>query len=213
MPYGRTDGIRTASAESKRAAAYGTTPGVAPGFLTPPLFALHAMMPGEYAPSRLEQAALTAPGAALRRGEAQMLPGRGGPDAAPGRAGQQALAHQKRLGDLFHPLTLLPPPDRQGRQAPPAAPPQPEQGAEHRRAQPVQPPAVHVVDRQGARGDLPGDDAVRLDLGVVAHPAQQPVRDTGRAAGAPGDLGRALGLYGHLQQPGGAVDHALQHAG
>jgi len=48
---------------------------------------------------------------------------------------------------------------------------------------------VYEVDERGRR-DVAGDDAIRPDFGEVAHPAQQPVRDAWRAAGAAGDLGR-----------------------
>ncbi len=58
-----------------------------------------------------------------------------------------------------------------------------------------------------------GDDAVGADLGVVAHPAQQPVGDAGRAARAAGDLVRAVGFESHVEQPRRAGQHLLQFGG
>jgi hypothetical protein len=60
------------------------------------------------------------------------------------------------------------------------------------------PRSVHLEHAQGLVGDLAGDAPAGLDLGEVAHPAQQPVGDARRAAGAAGDLGGAvrLGLDG-----------------
>jgi hypothetical protein len=57
------------------------------------------------------------------------------------------------------------------------------------------------------------DAAVALDLGVVAHAAQQPVGDARRAARAARDLQRAGGVDGHVQQPRRARDDARQLLG
>ena len=54
------------------------------------------------------------------------------------------------------------------------------------------PEDVDVVERERGLRDLPGHPPVGLDLGEVAHPAQQPVGDPRCAARAAGDLGRAV---------------------
>ena len=52
-----------------------------------------------------------------------------------------------------------------------------------------------------------------LHLGIIAHAAQQIVRDARRAAAAPGDLAGALLIDLHVQQPRGADDDFLQLLG
>ena len=84
------------------------------------------------------------------------------------------------------------------------------QGVEDGPVEPVEAQVVDVVEGQRPGRDLPGDDAVGLDLGVVADPPQQPVGDPGGAPGPTGDLGRPLGRERHIEQRGGAVQDALQ---
>ena len=60
----------------------------------------------------------------------------------------------------------------------------------------VQPPGRHFLD----------DPAVGPHLGVVAHPAEKPVRDPGSAAGAARELPGAPRVDRHSQDPGGAGD-------
>src|SRR3990172_3606548 len=52
--------------------------------------------------------------------------------------------------------------------------------------------------------------AVRANLRVVPHPAQEPVGHPRRAAGAAGDLGGAVSLGLHLQD-GGTAAHDRRH--
>ena len=61
-------------------------------------------------------------------------------------------------------------------------------------------------------------EPVAPHLGVVAHPAQQPVGDAGRAPGPPGDLGRSrpVGVpvgQGHAQDAGGPHHDGLEVGG
>lgn len=115
----------------------------------------------------------------LRRDQAQMRPGSGGRDPAARRPGQQSFPYEEGLGDLLDGLPLLPHGDRQGGQADRAAAEELQQRAEDGTVQPIESAGVNLVHLEGGRGDLPVDRSFRLDLGVVADPAQQPVGDTG----------------------------------
>lgn len=94
-------------------------------------------------------------------------------------AGEQALPYEEGFGDLFHCLTLLPHGYGERGQADRSAAEQLEQGLQHAPVEAVQAPGVDLVDGEGGRGDLLGDQAIGLDLGVVADPAQQAVGDAG----------------------------------
>src|SRR6185295_3601917 len=74
----------------------------------------------------------------------------------------------------------------------------------------VEPPAVHALAAQRILRDRLGDDTVSLDLGVVAHPAQQTIRDARRAPRAARDLARAGLVDARLQDGGRARDDAGQ---
>src|ERR1700733_6878988 len=118
-----------------------------------------------------------------RRGyEAQVLPARAGGDPAARRPGEQAVPDQERLGDRLDGLRLLPYRDGEGGQANRAAAEPPDQGVEHSPVEAVEAELVHLVQLERGPGELPGDQAVGADLGVVADPAQQAVSDPGRAA-------------------------------
>ena len=68
-----------------------------------------------------------------------------------------------------------------------------QQGVEHGPVEPVEARARRPRRAaSAARATVAGDHAVGPDLGVVADPAQQPVGDARRAAGAAGDLGGAV---------------------
>lgn len=142
-----------------------------------------------------------------------MGPGRRGGDPAPRRPGQQTFPYQEGLRDLLDRLALLPHGHCEGRQAHRAAAEELQQRAEHRPVQPVQAPGVDLVHPECRGGDGAVDPAVRLDLGVVTDAAQQPVGDTGRTAGAAGDLGGAVGVYRDVEEAGRAVDDAFQFGG
>ncbi len=64
---------------------------------------------------------------------------------------------------------------------------------------------VDLEHLQRGAGDGGGDDAAGLDLGVVAHAAQQTVGDARRAAGALGDLAGAFRLARDAEDLGGAA--------
>jgi len=59
---------------------------------------------------------------------------------------------------------------------------------------------VNFQHRQRLVRDVGGDAAVVPDLRVVAHAAEQVVRDARRAAAAPGDFVRASGFDLNVQQ-------------
>ena len=134
----------------------------------------------------------TANGRRRGRVEPEVPPGGRGGDPAARRAGQQPDAHQERLGDLLDRLPLLAHRDRQRGDARPA---RRRSGGTARRARPGR--AGRGRTRRPRRGrarpgaHVEGDHAVGAHLGVVADPAQQPVGDARRAAGARGDLGGA----------------------
>lgn len=142
-----------------------------------------------------------------------MGPGRRGGDPAPRRPGQQTFPYQEGFRDLLDRLALLPHGHCEGGQAHRAAAEELQQRAEHRPVQPVQAPGVDLVHPECRGGDGAVDPAVRLDLGVVADAAEQPVGDTGRTAGAAGDLGGAVGVYRDVEEAGRAVDDAFQFGG
>lgn len=97
----------------------------------------------------------------------------------PGGAGQQTFAYEEGLGDLFHGLALLPHRDRERGEADRPAAEQLEQGLQDTAVEPVETAAVDLVHLEGRPGDVPGDEAVGLDLRVVPDAAQQAVGDTG----------------------------------
>jgi len=82
----------------------------------------------------------------------------------------------------------------------------------------AQQPAIHRIEtvrvhlqhvhRTGRNGTT--YDTVGLDLGIIAHPAQEPVRDTGRAARAPRDLCRAFVFGLEIQDAGGTPHDGLE---
>src|SRR6218665_261608 len=74
----------------------------------------------------------------------------------------------------------------------------------------VQALGVYVEHGQGALGNVLGDVAVGLDLGVVAHAPQQPVGDARRAARAAGDLQTPGVIHRDTEQAGAALDDARQ---
>ena len=64
----------------------------------------------------------------------------------------------------------------------------------------VEADGIHVEQGQGGIGRGPGDAAIGFHLGVVAHPAQQPVGDSGRAPGAARDFQGPLRVQRSVQQ-------------
>jgi hypothetical protein len=72
---------------------------------------------------------------------------------------------------------------------------------------------VDVEHRQRQVGERPGDLALALDVGIVAHPPEQPVGHPRRAARAPGDFEAALVVELDLEQAGRAADDLRQLLG
>ena len=68
------------------------------------------------------------------------------------------------------------------------------------------PAGVDLEQVERLAGDLAGDHARAADLGVVADPLQQPVRDPRRAARALGDHALAAGLDLDLEDARGTAD-------
>src|SRR5882757_5914901 len=87
---------------------------------------------------------------------------------ATGSTGEQSLPYEERLGDLLHGLTLLPHRDRECGQADRTAAEELEQGFEHSTVQAVEAARIHLVHGESRRGDVLRDEAVGLDLRVVA---------------------------------------------
>src|SRR2546426_12206264 len=77
--------------------------------------------------------------------------------------------------------------------------------AEETPVEAVEAARLHALAVEGAARDVLGHAAVALHLGVVAHPAEQAVRDARRSAGAARDLGRAVWLDPRVQDHRGAV--------
>ena len=113
---------------------------------------------------------------------------------APRCAGQQPGPDQERLGHDLDGLWFLTDRDGQrGKNDWPAVEP-PEQRVKNRLVEPVEALFVHLVQfKCGTRG-RPVHHTVAAHLRVVADPAEQSVRDPGRAARAPRDL-RAAGVH------------------
>src|SRR3954454_11515897 len=148
--------------------------------------------------------------AGRRRPEAQMAPRRGRRNPTPWRAGEQPAADEKGLGNGLHGLGLLRHGHGERRETHRTAAEAAQQRVEHRPGEPVQAQLVDLVDLERRSRDLPVDDAVSTDLGVVAHASQQPVGDPGRAPSAPGDLFGAVRAQRHLEQRGATHEHLLE---
>ena len=102
---------------------------------------------------------------------------------------------------------------RQGREPDRAAAEAPDERVEHGGVEPVQPDLVDLVDLESRAGDLEGDHAVGLDLGVVADPAEQPVGD---ARGPPRPAGHLRGagvVHRHIEQLRRPPQHGLELLG
>src|SRR4051812_28753210 len=123
---------------------------------------------------------------------------------------EQPGPHQERLAHLLDGVGLLPHGDGEGRDAHRATPEAHHQGLEDGAVEAVQPEVVDVVERERGTGHLAGHPAVGLDLGEVAHAAEQPVGDARCAPRAAGDLrGPVVGQL-HAEQGGAAREHELQ---
>ena len=74
----------------------------------------------------------------------------------------------------------------------------------------IEPQRIDVEHFQRRIGDFLRDLALRLDLGVIAHAPQEPVRDTRGRARTARDFARAVGVNFDLQQFGRARDDARE---
>ena len=72
---------------------------------------------------------------------------------------------------------------------------------------------VHLEHRERTPGGVAVDRPVAPDLGVVAHPLQQAVRDAGRPAGARRDLTGAVRLERHAEDARGPHQDQLEILG
>ncbi len=88
-----------------------------------------------------------------------------------------------------------------------------DDGVEQLAVHDVQAGRVNVQHGQGAVRDVLGDLAARLDLGIVAHAAQQAVGDARRAARALRNLQCAAFVNLGIEQTGAALDNGAQLGG
>src|SRR5690606_7225425 len=72
---------------------------------------------------------------------------------------------------------------------------------------------VYVQQIQRLVGNLPGDAALAAHLGVIPHPAQQPVGNTRRTTGAARDLEGAIGVDLESKDAGGTGNDSRQVLG
>ena len=72
---------------------------------------------------------------------------------------------------------------------------------------------IDVEHGQRAVCNVQRDLTCAFDIRVVAHPAQQAVRNARRATRAPGNLKTALVVGWHLEQASAALDDASQLLG
>ena len=121
-----------------------------------------------------------------------MLIGKACHTAAARGACQHAHLHQVGLADVLQRDALLTQGGGQGVQPYGAAAVHLDDGAQHTAVQLVQTQLVNVHPPAGGDGGLLVNGAVALHGGKVAHPLEQAVGDTRRAAGAARQLKRAL---------------------
>src|SRR5438067_4893676 len=126
--------------------------------------------------------------------------------AAARLAGDEPDLEQVRFHDLRECFRLVVDRGRHGLQAHGPALVDVHDGLEEAAVELVEPPGVHALAREGSLRNRLRDHAVRLDLGIVAHPPQQAVGDARRAARAPRDLAGAGGVHAGLQDRGRAGD-------
>jgi hypothetical protein len=119
-------------------------------------------------------------------GDAEVLARQARRDASPRRAGQEALVDQERLDDVFERALVLA--DGGGERLEPdrAAVELLEQGAQQGEIEAVEAGGVDLEALERETGPRAVDQRARsaVDLGEVAHPAQQAVRDPRRSARA-----------------------------
>ena len=132
-----------------------------------------------------------------------MLVGRRQGDASLGRAFDEPELDQVRLVNLLDRLGFLADGDRKGVDPHGAAAELVDDRGDDGLVHVVKADLVDAVQSQGGVGDLAGDGAVGLDLGVFAHAAQEAVGDARRAARPARDLVCAAVVDGGREDPRG----------
>jgi hypothetical protein len=128
-------------------------------------------------------------------------------------AHEEALPDQEWLSDLLDGLALFANRDRKGRQSYRTTPEPAAHGIKNRAIQSIETELVHLVQLERILCDLARHSPIGSNLGIVAHPAEQPVRDARSAARAAGDLDSADWIQWDRKQLGGAVQDVLQCCG
>src|SRR5437762_2635691 len=121
------------------------------------------------------------------------------------RAADEPLLQQVRLNHVHERLDFFV--ERGGERVHPDGPAVvlPDDGEQEVAVEVVEALFVHTFERQRFARDAGGDGGNRFDLGVVANAAQEPVRDAGRAARAPGNFDGS----GFVQRGGENLRRAL----
>ena len=136
--------------------------------------------------SRTGRAGTRSAGRARAAGEADVRPGRRCGHPATRRAHEQALLDEERLVHVLDRLGLLTDADGERRQPDRAAAELLAQGASRMARSTLSRPSSSTPNSaRPSRAMSAVDLAVGAHLGEVAHPAQQPVGDAGRAPAAP----------------------------
>src|SRR4051812_565105 len=148
-----------------------------------------------------------------RRGEAEVGPRRWGRHPAARGTEEQSLADEERFVHVLDGLGRLADRDGEGGEADRSPAEARAERAEHRPVDLVETALVHAEGGEPGLGGVVVDGTVAPHLGVVAHPAQQPVGDAGRAPGPPCDLATPVFLHGHLEDARGPFDDRLEVSG
>ena len=124
-------------------------------------------------------------------------------DAPLGRAVQEAQAQQERLVDVLDGLRLLRQHGCQGLDADRAAAELLDDGRQELAVRGIQALVVYLESGQRLVRGGGVHVAIAVDLGVIAHAAQQPVHDSRRPAPAAGDGRGPVRAELHVEQPRG----------
>src|SRR2546422_4677915 len=133
--------------------------------------------------------------------------------AAARRAREKALLHQEGLVHLLERAGVLAHGGGDGREAYRPALELLDDGLQDPAVHVVEAELVHVEPFERLARDRRGNLAPGPYLRVVAHPLQEPVCDTRRAATAAGDLGYARGIGRDVEDTGRAADDLGQVVG
>ena len=131
-------------------------------------------------------------------------------DPAPGRPVEEADAHEEGLVDALDRVLFLVDGRGDRADADRAAAEVLDDGREDLAVDVVEAEGVDLHHVQGPLGFFGGDDAVALDVDIVADAAQQAVGDARRAAGPQGDLAGPGVIDLDLEDPGRPLDDLLQ---